>query len=115
MFFTVFVIDSDPFRLAFLGVCFYLPWRCSPTTLFVSNQRQSEHSISNRTKTLLDHCPLKWIRRRESFPPLKLGVLVVLTDGELGTPPLRRWTEIKIIAYTARSLIQKGSNIPVLF
>lgn len=99
MLFIVFVIDSDLFRSAFLQICFHLSWRCSPATvLFVSNQRQSEHSIANRTKTLLDHCPLKWMRRRESFPLPKLGVLVVLTDGELGTPLLRRWTKIKIIA-----------------
>jgi len=54
--------------------------------LLVGNQRQSGHSIANRTKTLLDHCPLKRIRKREEFPLSKLGVLVVLIDGELGTP-----------------------------
>lgn len=88
----LFVLPFFKFISIFLGVALLA------TVLFVSNQWQSEHSIANRTKTLLDHCPLKWIRRRESFPLPKLGVLVVLTDGELGTPLLWLWTKIKIIA-----------------
>lgn len=42
--------------------------------LLASNQRQSDSqtlSIADRTKTLADHCPLKWIPSRNSRFPLE--------------------------------------------
>lgn len=66
------VIDSNPpSKLSSRP----LSYSSSPLAmLLASNQRQSDSqtlSIADRTKTLADHCPLKWIPSRNSRFPLE--------------------------------------------